>query len=272
MTGATRISAAHFAQHWKRRLLAVVECLSVTLALAGCSAGSGISTRAARASAVATAGSTPSPSVTPASHVAFSCSDGGLPVTSGNTRTSCSVTTQDGMVIVQATYTLTNSSQLVDASTLSAAGWVLVSLINEDGGGSSGTWFLYVRQGAWIGWGGATKDGMLGIWAGTPVNGEPIGCGRTITGQTSPNQSVPLPLGTQSVAVFHVAPFCLQDVESFYTTTLTAAGWTADGPFQVESGTDARVFTANATFTRNGVSVNLYLTGADGTPTEIDIF
>jgi hypothetical protein len=192
-------------------------------------------------------------------------------VTSGNTRTSCTVTTEEGMVIVQATYTLSNPSQLVDAPTLQAAGWILTGLINEDGGGSSGTWFLYVRQGAWIGWGGATKDGMLGIWAGVPVNGEPIGCGRTITGQTLPQQSVPLPLGTQSPAVFHIAPFCLKDVESFYTTTLTAAGWAADGPFQLETGTDPRVSTASAAFTRNGMSVSLYLTGADGTPTEIDI-
>jgi hypothetical protein len=181
------------------------------------------------------------------------------------------------MVIVQATYTLTDPSQLIDASTLSAAGWVLTGLINEDGGGSSGTWFLYMRQGAWISWGGATKDGMLGVWAGVPVNGEPIGCGRTVTAETSQqetsqHQGVPLPLGALSVAVFHIAPFCLQDLESFYTTTLTAAGWTANGPFQVESGTDASVSTASATFTQSGVSVDLYLTGADRTPTEISIY
>jgi hypothetical protein len=91
------------------------------------------------------------------------------------------------------------------------------------------------------------------------------------------HEGVPFPLGTQSVAVFHIAPFCLQDLESFYTTaltttTLTAAGWTANGPFQVESGTDARVSTASATFTQSGVSVDLHLTGADGTPTEISIY
>jgi hypothetical protein len=67
------------------------------------------------------------------------------------------------MVFVHATYTLMNPSQLVDETTLTAAGWVITGLINEDGGGSSGTWFLYVRQGAWISWGGATMDGMLGV-------------------------------------------------------------------------------------------------------------
>jgi hypothetical protein len=91
-------------------------------------------------------------------------------------------------------------------------------------------------------------------------------------GDTSEHQRVPLPQGTQPAAVFLIAPFCLQDLESFYTTTLTAAGWAANGPFQVESANDGGVSTASATFTRNGVSVSLYLTGADGTPTEIGIY
>ncbi len=120
-------------------------------------------------------------------------------------------------------------------------------------------------------WGGATQDGMLGVWAGTPVNGEPIGCGRTFTADASQHLNVPIPLGTQSVAVFLVAPFCLQDVESFYTTTLAAAGWTADGPFQVDSANGGGVSTATATFIRNGTSVRLSLTGAEGTSTEINI-
>jgi hypothetical protein len=133
----------------------------------------------------------------------------------------------------------------------------------------SGTWFLYMHQSAWISWGGATQDGMLGVWAGVPVNGEPIGCGRRFTGETSQHLNVPVPQGTQSAAVFLIAPFYLQDVESFYTTALTAAGWALDGPFQVSSATNGGVSTASAAFTRNGVSVHLYLTGADGTPTEI---
>jgi hypothetical protein len=112
---------------------------------------------------------------------------------------------------------------------------------------------------------------MLGVWTGVPVNGEPIGCGRTVTADTSQHVSVPLPQGTQSVAVFLIAPFCLQDVESFYMTTLTAAGWAADGPFQVVSATGAAAATASATFTHNGASVHLSLLGADGTPTEISI-
>lgn len=272
MAGTARIPSTPVAPCCTRRLLAMLGGFCVTLALASCAAGSASTPTASHAGAEATTGSTSAPSATPSSNDGFSCGAGGLPVTSGNTRIRCTVTTADGMVIVQATYPLTNPSQLVDAGTLSAAGWVLTDLINEDGGGSSGTWFLYMRQGAWIGWGGATRDGMLGVWAGVPVNGEPIGCGRTITGQTSPQESVPLPLGTQSVAVFHIAPFCLKDVESFYTTTLTDAGWAADGPFQVESGTDARVSTASATFTQSGVSVHLYLIGAGGTPTEIGIY
>jgi hypothetical protein len=176
------------------------------------------------------------------------------------------------MVIVHATYTLMNPSQLIDETSLRAAGWIIAGLINEDGGGSSGTWFLYMHQGAWISWGGAGRDGMLGVWAGVPVNGEPIGCGRKLTGETSSDLQVPIPVGTQSAAVFHIAPFCLRDVESFYMTTLTAAGWAADGQFQVSSPTDGGAPTASATFTRNGVSVHLDLLGVDGTPTEIDAY
>jgi len=138
--------------------------------------------------------------------------------------------------------------------------------------GASGTWFLYMRQGAWISWGGATKDGMLGVWAGVPVNGEPIGCGRMLMGETSQDLSVPVPQGTQSAAVFHIAPYCLQDVESFYTTTLTAAGWTPNAPFQLSGATDGGAPSASATFTRNGMSVHLDLSGADGTPTQISAY
>jgi hypothetical protein len=178
------------------------------------------------------------------------------------------------MVMVHATYTFTDPSGFVDEPTLVANGWVIAGLVNEDGQGSSGTWFLYMHQGAWISWGGSTQDGMLGVWTGVPVNGEPIGCGRTVTGDISQHLNVPLPQGTQTVAVFLIAPFCLQDVESFYATTLTAAGWAADGPFQVASASGAGragVSTASATFTRNGVSAYLSLIGADGTPTIISI-
>jgi hypothetical protein len=175
------------------------------------------------------------------------------------------------MVLVHATYTFTNPSQLVDETTLIAAGWVIAGLVNEDGPGFSGTWFLYMHQGAWMSWGGATQDGMLGVWTGVPVNGEPIGCGRTFTADTSQHLNVLVPQGTQSVAVFLIAPFCLGDVEAFYATTLTAAGWAADGPFQVASANGAGASTATATFTRNGVTVHLSLIGADGTPTRISI-
>jgi hypothetical protein len=175
------------------------------------------------------------------------------------------------MVLVTATYTFTSPGQFVDESSLRAAGWVLAGLVNEDGGGFSGTWFLYLQQGAWISW-GPTPDGkLLGVWAGVPVNGQPINCGRTLSADPLQHAKVPLPRGTQTVAIFLVAPFCLQDVESFYATTLTAAGWKADGPFQVSSAPDGSVATASATFTRNGVSAHLYLTGADGTSTVIDI-
>jgi hypothetical protein len=175
------------------------------------------------------------------------------------------------MVMVHATYTLMEPSQLVDETKLAAAGWVIAGLVNEDGGGSSGTWFLYMRQGAWISWGGGTKDGMLGVWTGVPVNGKPIACGESFTGQTSQHQSLPLPVGTQSVAVFLIAPFCLRDVESFYTRTIGAAGWVAQAPFQVAGATGGGVSTASATFARNGMSVYLQLIGTDVSPTAIDI-
>jgi hypothetical protein len=175
------------------------------------------------------------------------------------------------MVLVAATYTFTSPGQFVDETTLHAEGWVLAGLVNEDGPGGSGTWFLYLHQGAWISWGPTPDGSMLGVWAGVPVNDAPIGCGRTLTGDTSQHAKVPLPQGTQTVALFLIAPFCMQDVESFYATTLAAAGWAADGPFQVASANGTAVATASATFTRNGVSAHLYLTGADGTSTVVDI-
>ena len=114
---------------------------------------------------------------------------------------------------------------------------------------------------------------MLGVWTGVPVNGEPIGCGRTVTADASQHLNVPVsvPQGTQSVAVFLIAPFCLGDVEAFYATTLTAAGWATDGSFQMASANGAGASTASATFTRNGVTVHLSLIGADGTSTRISI-
>lgn len=276
MAGATRLSSPHPAQCCGHTLAAVLGGLCMLLSLASCVSSSGSAAPAPRASA-ATTGSTPgspvspTPSATPGSVVMFSCAAGGLPVTSGSTRTSCVATTENGVVIVHATYLLMNPSQLVDETSLIAAGWVIAGLVNEDGGGSSGTWFLYLHRGAWISWGGATQDGMLGVWAGAPVNGEPIGCGRTFTADDSRHLNVPLPQGTQSIAMFLIAPLCLQDVESFYTATLTAAGWAADGPFQVSSASGAAAPTAAATFTRNGVSVHLSLIGAEGTSTEISI-
>jgi hypothetical protein len=253
-------------------VLGCLGCLCVTLAFASCAPSSVREAPTPSASAGATTGSTPAATASsPRSVAAFSCAAGSLPVTSSSTRTSCAVHTENGMVLVTATYTFTNPSQLVDETPLRAAGWVLAGLVNEDGPGGSGTWFLYLKQGSWISWGGSTQDGMLGVWAGVPMNGAPIGCGKTLTGASAPHGDVPLPQGTQTVAIFLIAPFCLQDVESFYATTLTAAGWAADGPFQVESASGAAVATASATFTRNGVSAHLYLTGADGTSTVISI-
>ncbi len=172
-------------------------------------------------------------------------------------------------MLVQATYTYANPSELVDQRTLIAARWVLVGLVNEDGQGFSGTWFLYMRQGAWITWGGTTQEGALGVWAGEPVHDGPIGCGKTLRGDASQQTDIPLPQDTASVAVFRIAPYCLRDVESFYATTLPAAGWVANGPFQIAASADGSVSTASATFSRNGVSLHLSLTGADGTSTDI---
>jgi hypothetical protein len=174
------------------------------------------------------------------------------------------------MATVHATYTFTGAGSLVDESALMAAGWVIAGLVNEDGPNFSGTWYLYVNQGSWITW-GPTKDGAMGVWASVPVTSAPIRCGKAITGESVPQVKIPLPHGTQTVAVFQIAPFCLQDVVSFYTTTLADAGWTPDGPFQVDNATGAGVTTASATFTRSGGSVHLSLLGAAGTPTEISI-
>ncbi len=147
---------------------------------------------------------------------------------------------------------------------------MIAGLVNADGPGFSGTWYLYLHQGAWITW-GPSKDGAMDVWASVPVKSAPIRCGKPFTGDASAHLSVPLPQGTQSVAVFQIAPFCLQDVASFYTTTLTAAGWTPNGPFQMASASGTGVTTASAFFARSGVSIYLSLNGAEGTPTVISV-
>lgn len=259
-----------FSSQSTARMLVVVGCLCVTLSLASCATSPVHEAPTPRASATATTGSTPASTATPRSAAAFNCAAGSLPVASSSIQTSCAVHTANGLVMLNATYTFTNPGQFVDESALVAAGWVIAGLVNEDGQGSSGTWYLYLNQGSWISW-GPTPDGKLGVWAGVPVNGTPATCGRTFAGDITQHGNVPLPRGTQAIAVFLIAPYCLQDVESFYAATLPAAGWAADVPFQVSSASGAGVSTATATFTRNGVSVHLYLTGADGTPTVIGI-
>ena len=134
MAGATRLSSPHFAQYCRRTLVVVLGCLCVLLSLASCASRSGSAAPAPRASAAAT-GSTPgssvspTPSATPRPLVTFSCAAGGLPVTSGSTRTSCVATTENGVVIVHATYMLMNPSRLVDETSLIAASWVIAGLL-----------------------------------------------------------------------------------------------------------------------------------------------
>jgi hypothetical protein len=180
------------------------------------------------------------------------------------------VSTEHGVVKVTATYTFTGAGQFVDESKLMASGWVIAGLVNQDGGDSSGTWYLYLNQGAWISWGPA-HDGGLGVWASVPEQSEPIACGKTLTSDSSQHLKVPLPQGTQTVAIFLIAPYCPKDVAAFYSTTLTAAGWTASRPFQADSTGNGGAETYSGTFARNGVPVDLYLTGMDGTSTAIEI-
>lgn len=255
-------------------VLVALGCLCVPLALAGCTAASATAheTPTPNASNAAHAQSTPSlePSPTAVAVAAFSCARGSLPVTSNSTQTSCAAQSANGVATVHATYTFTGAGSFVDENLLIAAGWMIAGLVNEDGGDFSGTWYLYFNQGSWIAW-GPTQDGAMGVWASVPVKSAPIRCGTVFTGDTLPQVKVPLPHGTQTVAVFQISPFCLQDVASFYTTTLAAAGWASDGPFQVANASGTGVAIASATFTRNSVSVHLSLIGAAGTPTEIGI-
>lgn len=257
-------------------VLLVLGSLCVSLVLAGCTTTSA-SVHEAPTPSVSNAVHAasmpplePSPTATAVTVAAFSCATGSLPVTANSTRISCTAQSAHGTATVQATYTFTGAGSLVDENRLIAAGWVIAGLVNEDGPKFSGTWYLYLNQGAWITW-GPTKDGAMGVWASVPVKSAPIRCGKAITGDIMPQVKVPLPHGTQSVAVFQIAPFCLQDVASFYTTTLTAAGWAADEPFQTASASGTEVATASATFTHNGMHVHLSLLGAAGTPTEISI-
>ncbi len=256
-------------------VLMALGILCTSLALGGCTTTSTAIAHEAptpSASNGAQVESTPSPEPSPTAVAvaAFSCAAGSLPVTSTAIQTSCTAQSANGVATVQATYTSTGAGSFVDENLLIAAGWVIAGLTNADGLGFSGTWYLYLNQGSWITW-GPTENGAMGVWASVPVKGAPIRCGKAITGDALPHMKIPLPHGTQTVTVFQIAPFCVQDVVSFYTTALAAARWTADEPFQLANASDSGAATASATFTRNGESVHLFLIGAAGTPTEITI-
>ena len=257
-----------YSARYRKRTSVMLGCLCLTLALASCATPSVRETPTPSAPVATATLSTPTAAAR--SIAPFSCAAGSLPVTSRSTQTSCTVSMEGSVVKVTATYTFTGAGQFVDESKLMASGWVLVGLVNQDGGDSSGTWFLYLNQGAWISWGPA-HDGQLGVWASVPEQDGPIACGKTLTGDSTQHLKVPLPQGTQKVAIFLIAPFCPQDIAAFYMTTLTASAWTPSRPFQVGSTGNGSAETYSGTFTHNGVSVDLYLTGADGTSTAIEV-
>lgn len=149
-----------FTRYVRHRLIVPVGLgsLCMLLALAACTTTTTVPVHHPPTSSTSNGAPTlstqpPEPSPTAAGVATFSCATGSLPVTSRSTRTSCTAQSANGMATVHATYTFTGPGSLADEDQLIGAGWMIAGLVNADGAGFSGTWYLYLHQGAWITWG-----------------------------------------------------------------------------------------------------------------------
>jgi hypothetical protein len=144
---------------------------------------------------------------------------------------------------------------------------------------------LYFNQSAWFVVGYSYPASTMAVEQGIPLSGAaPVPCGQALTTGTAEIQGIPTPTSTVSIGISTVSPnagsyagpyilvpACLQDVEQFYKTSLSAAGWTLVQPFLPPPGsvTGSPVTTDTATVSRGATILTLWLAGSEGTSTRI---
>lgn len=258
----------------------MVMCLGfgAMLALGGCGAHPDvqtspltISTQSATATRAPTATATPHPVTT------FTCAPGSLPVAQMYTRASCDTSTEQGFQILRASYTAVPGAGItLDDSRMTSAGWLVIQQEHGDSpNGAIGT-ALYFGMSAWFTVQYDIPVGTLSVEQSIPANPQAsVPCGAALAFGGEPRKGVPLPTGslTADSGLYTVAPVCLQDVAQFYPTALHTAGWTQMQPFQTPLGGSgsATVTVLVGTYSSSGSTVDIWLSGAPGTPTAIII-
>jgi hypothetical protein len=254
--------------------------------LSGCAASHGATAPATR---VASSTATIAPTATPAPHpvTAFTCAPGSLPIGTGYTQIDCTVGPKGPYSILHANYTGQGPNGPVDDPRLTAAGWLMVDQSHGDSPSGAIGQDLYFNQSAWFAVGYSYPASTMTVEQGIPVGGTaPIPCGQALTTGTAEIQGIPTPssmvsTGTSMVSIgagtylgsYILVPACLQDVQQFYKTVLSAAGWTLVQPFLPPPGsvTGSPVTTDAATVSRGATILTLWLSGGEGTPTRIAI-
>jgi hypothetical protein len=256
-------------------------CLGVlAFLLAGCASGGAGTVPAGESATTHAPGptATSAATATPVPHpvTAFTCAAGSLPIGSGYTRIGCTITSAGPNRLLRASYTGQGSNGPVDYSRLTAEGWLVVDQTHGDSPNGAIGQYLYFNQSAWFAVGYSYPASTMTVEQGIPLRGAaPIPCGQALTVGTARIQGIPTPSSMVSTGAgsYILIPACLQDVEQFYTAALTAAGWTVSQPFQLPPGSveGTPVTTEAATVTRGNSTLSVFLSGAEGTPTQFAV-
>jgi len=265
----------------RRYLLSAV--VTVLALLSGCAGHSVSATSTPSPTATSAATATPVPH-----HVtAFTCAAGSLPVGSGYTRISCTITRAGPNSVLRASYTGQGSNGPVNYTRLTSEGWLVVDQTHGDSPNGAIGQYLYFNQSAWFAVAYSYPASTMTVEQGIPLRGAaPISCGQALTVGTAKIQGVPTPssmvsTGTSLVSVgagsrlgsYLLVPACLRDVEQFFTAALATAGWKVLEPFQLPpGGVEGTPVTAEAaTVTRGSITLSVMLIGGEGTPTLLGV-
>ncbi len=235
---------------------------------------------------VAACGST-SPSVavtaTPHSVVAYTCASKNLPVDSSYALKSCTlsntVSATDGQLnnveILRSTYVgpRQQSGTVVDSTKLQADRWQSIEQesVGKAPSSRSGD-ALFFNQRAWLTYHYDNAAGTLSVEEAIPTDVKAlVTCGQALTTGTAQRQGLPLPSTavTTDSGLYTVVPACLNDVKAYYPAALSAAGWTQTQAFKATATGSSGVPALLGTYTHNGTSLAIWLSGASGTCTAI---
>ncbi len=257
-----------------QRPLTLAICLGMALLLASCSANAGTPPRTITTLPTPTAtvpAATPTPP--PQTVTTYTCATGSLPVVQGLTRTSCAVSTQGNYQVLRASYTGKTNSYFVDEPRLQSDGWVLIQSERGDSPNGAIGETIYAGAGDWFAFHYSYPASSLSIEQGTPINPQAGGsCGQRIDAASAERQGIPLPPNslTTDDGTYIIVPFCLDDLQAFYSTALAATGWTITQPFQ-KLNTSPPLVISSAVVSHGSTYMQIALASGGGTPTVITI-